>query len=102
MKTRTLLALAGGAVLAAILLIVVWRSRVPRFHNDPALQAVLNGITNDYRQVIVLVDGADALEPALRARSIAAARMIFHRKHNALEELGRRIDADGIQQLIRY
>jgi hypothetical protein len=88
MKPRTVVAVSAGAVLA-VLLFFVWRWRETRIPYDPALQAALSGITNDYRQVIVLVEGA-------------ASRMIFFRKQNALEELGRTLTPKGVQQLIRY
>jgi peptidoglycan/xylan/chitin deacetylase (PgdA/CDA1 family)/tetratricopeptide (TPR) repeat protein len=92
----------SAGVALAVLLFLVWRWREARLSYDPALQAALNGITNDYRQVIVLVEGADAIDAATRARSIAAGRMIFFRKQNALEELGRTLTPNGIRQLIRY
>jgi hypothetical protein len=92
----------SAGVALAVLLFLVWRWREARVPYDPALRAALSGITNDYRQVIVLVEGADALDAATRARSIAAGRMIFFRKQNALEELSRTLTPNGIRQLIRY
>lgn len=86
------------------------------YRPDPALQASLDGITQDFRRIIVLVDGSDALEDTLRARSIAAGRLIFYRKHQALDEVTANLGAqyrsaaasrfrrggDGVRQLLQY
>jgi len=93
MKTRTLL-LSAGAVLLAIAAVAIWRWRQPGARIDPALEAALNNIISDYRKIIVLVEDADTLDAAARARSLAAGRVLFWRKQNALEEISRRLLAD--------
>jgi peptidoglycan/xylan/chitin deacetylase (PgdA/CDA1 family)/TolA-binding protein len=106
--------LASGAVLVAALWFWWWRE--PAFHFDPSLNTALNGIVRDYRQVIVLVDGADMLDAAAHARAIAAGRILFWRKQNVLEDTGRRLteeyqqaersrfrrNANGVRQFIEY
>jgi peptidoglycan/xylan/chitin deacetylase (PgdA/CDA1 family)/tetratricopeptide (TPR) repeat protein len=104
------------AVAAAVALFLV-RPHLPAgFRSDPALQASLDGITQDFRKIIVLVDGAGTLDEATHARAIAAGQMIFWRKHHALEDVTAslsaqyrdaaharfRTGADGVRQLLQY
>ncbi|HEV2446944.1 MAG TPA: polysaccharide deacetylase family protein, partial [Candidatus Sulfopaludibacter sp.] len=106
-----------AALAVAVLLFFVHPVRFPqRFRQDAALQSALDGITQDFRRIIVLVDGADALDDGLRARSIAAGRMIFWRKHQALDEVTANLStqyrqaaqvrfrkgADGVRQFLQY
>ena len=78
----------------------------PRFHSDAALDASLRSVTEDFRQIIVLMDGAENLDEATRARCLNAGRQIFYRKQRAIEDLkeklaGRR-NQNAIRQLIQY
>jgi len=74
---------------------------------DKALHAALAGVVDDYRKIIVLMDGSDALDAGERARCEAAGHAIFWRKHRALDELAARFaERSGrdarIRQLIGY
>jgi peptidoglycan/xylan/chitin deacetylase (PgdA/CDA1 family)/tetratricopeptide (TPR) repeat protein len=97
-------------VLAAVasLLFLVQPARFRTFRNDDALQASLNGVTDQYRKIIVLMDDADALDDAARARATAAGRILYWQKQHALEEIGARLsgggtrNTDGIRQVVRY
>ncbi|MGD0500896.1 MAG: polysaccharide deacetylase family protein [Bryobacteraceae bacterium] len=117
MKPRTIAILAAALALGVATLWIGLRPRRQEpFQRDPALATALESITSDYRKIIVLVDGADSLDDATRARSIAAGRVLFWRKHQALEEIaaklaeqyrqfaasGFRRGADGIRQLLQY
>ena len=55
MKYKRLVILAAGLAGIAALLFFVRPSRflLPGFQPDPALQSALNGITEDYRKIIV-------------------------------------------------
>lgn len=89
--------LAGGVFLFL-------QSRPEVFRQDTALQKTLDGITDDYRKIIVLVDGSETLDEAARTRAIAAGRLLFWRKHQALDDLTARLQQSpgGIKQLIHY
>jgi peptidoglycan/xylan/chitin deacetylase (PgdA/CDA1 family) len=91
------LLLTGGACL-------LLQSPPETFHRDTALKTVLEEITDDYRKIIVLVDGAEALDPAAQARATAAGRILFYRKHQALNELSAKLEQspDAVRQLIYY
>jgi 16S rRNA (guanine966-N2)-methyltransferase len=65
------------AVAAAAWWLFVARSAIP---HDKDLEAALNGIAADYRRVIVLMDGADTLDEATRARIIETAIRIFGKR----------------------
>jgi hypothetical protein len=52
----------AAAVLIAFGVIAFWRWRQPAFTFDPSLEATLNGITRDYRQIIAVVEAADTLD----------------------------------------
>lgn len=84
MKYKTLVILAAGLAGIAALLFFVRPSRFlqPRLQADTALQAALDGITGDYREIIVLMDGADGLDDATRERCLAAGRQIL--RHGAV------------------
>jgi len=93
-------------ILAAVLLAAVaegifwfWVSR----RDDPAVKVALQSVTDDYRRIIVLVDGNDTLDDATRARTVAAGRLIFYRKQQALNDLTQKLDTNrGVRQLVRY
>src|SRR5579883_1003603 len=93
--------LAGALVVlaaAALLLFALLR------RNEPELTASLDAITGDYRRIIVLMDGAESLDDALRARCVAAGRLIFYRKQQAMDRLEQELAGHPlrIRQLVRY
>jgi len=104
-KTATL---AVALVVAASLLLWVRPQRFfqPRFQADPALGAAFASITEDFRKIIVLMDGAESLDDALRARCVAAGRQIFWRKQRAIDQLDQRLSqagsGNGVRQFIQY
>src|SRR4051812_34861219 len=55
--------------------------------DDKTLRTTLSTITTDYRKIIVLMDGAEALAPTDRARAHAAGYPIFWHKRRTLEDL---------------
>src|ERR1041385_6872660 len=93
LKWKKLIALAGALVAAAWLLVWVRPQRfLPlRFQSDPTLDASFSAITDDFRKIVVLMDGSDSLDDAVRARCIFAGRQIFWRKQRAVEELKGRL-----------
>jgi peptidoglycan/xylan/chitin deacetylase (PgdA/CDA1 family)/tetratricopeptide (TPR) repeat protein len=98
------LAAALGAVLVVSL--AVWGLRLarPAIPHDQQLERTLDGIADDYRKVIVLMEGAEELDAAVRARSVAAGRMLFWQKQRAIEEMGGRLaaDAGAVRQFSAY
>jgi peptidoglycan/xylan/chitin deacetylase (PgdA/CDA1 family)/uncharacterized caspase-like protein/Flp pilus assembly protein TadD len=103
MNRKTLIVLAAGLVAIAALLFFRWPSR--QFRPDPALEASLNNVVADYRKIIVLMDGADSLDEATRARYTLVGRMLFYRKQQNLGEIGAKLAArrsEGIRQLIQF
>jgi hypothetical protein len=81
----------------------VWYS-LTRYRDDASVDAKLETVTNDYRRILVLMDGADSLDEATRKRCRGAARRIFFQKQQAIEELGREIagQPNKVGQVIRY
>jgi peptidoglycan/xylan/chitin deacetylase (PgdA/CDA1 family)/tetratricopeptide (TPR) repeat protein len=110
MRRKTIVLLAVGLAAVASLLFLVRPSRFPfqPVRTDPALQASLNGVTDAYRKIIVLMDDADTLDDATRARATAAGRILYWQKQHALEEIGTTLsgsgsrNTDGIRQVVRY
>src|SRR5215469_1510886 len=104
MNTKTIIASIALVLLLAGGVYLFLESQPQAFRRDAALQGSLDGITQDYRRIIVLVDGSESLDPAAKARAIGAGRILFWRKHQALDELEAKLrqSQDGIQQLIRY
>jgi peptidoglycan/xylan/chitin deacetylase (PgdA/CDA1 family)/tetratricopeptide (TPR) repeat protein len=93
--------LLAGGVLAATIWAAVWLWTARR--DDASVTASLQSVTDDYRRIIVLVDGNDTLDDATRARTIAAGRILFYRKQQALTDLAARLDRGrGVKQLIAY
>src|SRR6516164_5159807 len=98
------------AALVAMASLAMWvrpqRYLRPRFQPDAALDGAFRSVTTDYRQIIVLMDGAEALDDAARERCRNAGRQIFFRKQQAIEglkqKLGARGGENGIRQLIHY
>jgi len=94
---------AGAGALVLIAAAWLWLARRGTAH-DPALEAALDGITGSYRKVIVLMDGAEALDEVARARATAAGRILFYQRQHALEELRGRLEgnAAATRQFIEY
>ena len=104
---RILIAAAALAAVACLLFLGrPSRFREAGFRADAALQASLDGVRDDYRRIIVLMDGADTLDDNTRAQATAAGRLLFWRKQHALQEIGGKLgdgkNPDGIRQLIHY
>ncbi|HVY92588.1 MAG TPA: polysaccharide deacetylase family protein, partial [Bryobacteraceae bacterium] len=83
--------------------IAVWYS-VDRYREDKTVTARLETITKDYRQILILMDGADALDESMRARCRAVGRRIFWEKQQMAAELARDIAGQPrkIDQAISY
>jgi peptidoglycan/xylan/chitin deacetylase (PgdA/CDA1 family)/tetratricopeptide (TPR) repeat protein len=106
MRRKTIVLLALGLAAIASLLFLV---RPSTFHrDDPALQTSLSSVTDAYRNIIVLMDDAEALDAATRARTTAIGRVLYFQKQHTLEEIGTQLsgngrrNANGIRQLVRY
>lgn len=108
MRRKTIVILTAALAAVACLLFFVRPSRFlpPSFRPDPALQGSLDGVRDDYRKIIVLMDGADALDEQTHARAVAAGRLLFFRKQHALEEIGAQLSGgkndNGVRQLVHY
>ena len=117
MKSKTLVAIGAALALGATALVwFLMRSYQAPFRIDPELTVSLHEITDDYRKIIVLVDGADALDEASRSRSITAGRILFQRKQEALDRVTHKIteqfhqaaatnfrrDTEGFRQFVQY
>ncbi|HWC97749.1 MAG TPA: polysaccharide deacetylase family protein [Candidatus Sulfopaludibacter sp.] len=103
--------LAAGVVTVTIacLLLLIQPLRRMAFRQDPALAASLQSVTDNYRKIIILVDGSEELDGATRARAIAAGRILFWTNHRTIDELAGRFTTeyqqrktDGIRQLLEY
>ncbi len=111
-----ILGILGAAVVAAAGLWLLLRPFTGPFHEDAALEASLNGIVDDFRKTILLVDGMESLDDAKQARCRTAGLMLYWRKQEALDGLSRRLaddyrqaaqsrfrsHTDSIRQVIRY
>lgn len=72
-KKYAIPAIAAAVALAAARLFLIRPVHFQRgFHADPKLQSSLDGIMQDFRKIIVLIDGAESLDEAARTRSIAS------------------------------
>lgn len=97
MRRKLLAALALAAVAEAAFWF--WAAR----RDDPALTVALRSVTDDYRRIIVLIDGSDSLDNSTRDRAVAAGRVLFYRKHQTLADLGKKLDSSrGVRQLLHY
>src|SRR5215831_5214787 len=107
-RTAKLIALSAALIAAACLLLWVHPPGFLQrgFRADPALDATLRSVTDDFRRIIVLMDGAESLDDALRARCTAAGRQVFWRKQHAMEELSRKLtgprNQNAVRQFIQY
>jgi peptidoglycan/xylan/chitin deacetylase (PgdA/CDA1 family)/tetratricopeptide (TPR) repeat protein len=103
MKRKTIV-LLSGIVAIAVVLFFFWPTRT---RHDQALQTALAGILNDYRKIIVLMDGADRLDETTHARCVTTGQVLFWRKQRSLRDLAANL-SDGagfqarVEQLIRY
>lgn len=108
-KTIWILAVLLGLNVAA----GIWFFGRPRYQpgasDDRALAGALNGITDDYRRVIVLMEGAENLDDATRARCLSAGKQIFFHKEHALNDVARKLteardagNMDSLHQVARY
>jgi hypothetical protein len=82
MKWKTIVLLFGIVVIAAVFFFF-WPTRT---RQDQALQTALAGILNDYRKIIVLMDGAGTLDEATHARCITTGQVLFWRKQRSLRK----------------
>ncbi|PWT85931.1 MAG: polysaccharide deacetylase, partial [Proteobacteria bacterium] len=98
MKLKLTAAIALAAAAAGAILFFLWR------REDPSLAAALRDATSDYRRIIVLMDGAESLDDATRARAIAAGRLLFSHKRQALNEVAQKLDRSSraLRQVDRY
>lgn len=83
--------------------IAVWYS-VDHYRDDGSITAQLDAITNRYRRILILMDGAEALDEATRSRCRTAGRRIFWEKQQATDTLAREIAGQPkkVAQVIRY
>lgn len=98
MRRKILAGAALAAVAAGILLVALLR------RDEPSLNTALDGVTADYRRIIVLMDGVESLDEALRSRCLSAGKVLFFRKQRAIGELEQRLSGHPlrIRQLVRY
>jgi peptidoglycan/xylan/chitin deacetylase (PgdA/CDA1 family)/uncharacterized caspase-like protein len=108
LKTKYLVAGALTAAIASLLLFIQPLRRMT-LRQDPALATDLQSVTDNYRRIIILVDGASDLDDVTRARSIAAGRILFWNNHHALDQLTARFTSEylqrktsGLRQLLQY
>lgn len=102
MKRKTIATL-GGVLAVALAAWWLWLAR-PTAPHDKDLEAALNGTADDFRKVIVLMDGADSLDEVTRTRCIAAGRQLFFQKQHALAQTGARLAGNSarIRQFVNY
>jgi len=98
-------AIAAIPVLLALGLFFYFWQRLPR--QDPAIQSAMATVVDNYRKIIVLMDGADDLDEATRTRCTEAGRVLFFQKQRGAQELTQKmLEPVGrearIGQLIRY
>jgi peptidoglycan/xylan/chitin deacetylase (PgdA/CDA1 family)/tetratricopeptide (TPR) repeat protein len=98
MRRKILAGSLLAAVAAGLLLVAVLR------RDDPSLASGLNGITDDYRRIIVLMNGVESLDDAVRARCLSAGKILFFHKQHSIDELQQRLSGHPlrIRQLVRY
>ena len=92
---------AGAAIVALLIAGVLWQLR---YREDRGLAAALDAATDDYRRIIVLMDGVEGLDEPVRSRCIALGRVLFWRKRQTLDDIGRQLagNAGGATQLAHY
>jgi peptidoglycan/xylan/chitin deacetylase (PgdA/CDA1 family)/uncharacterized caspase-like protein len=89
-----------AVIVASIAGWLSWRGA----HEDKQLHAKLEAVTDDYRRIILLMDGADALDPAVRARCRTVGRRIFWDKQTAIEDISRALveKPARLRQVVAY
>jgi hypothetical protein len=108
LKWKKLITFAAALVAGAALLLWVKPQRFlpSRYKPDPALNAQFGAMADDYRKIIVLMDGADSLDEPFRARCLSAGRQIFWRKTRAIAQLNQRLagsrNESAVRQLLDY
>jgi peptidoglycan/xylan/chitin deacetylase (PgdA/CDA1 family)/uncharacterized caspase-like protein len=108
LRWKDLIVLAATLIVIAVLLIWVQPQRLFQipFQPDPALDASFRSLTDDFRKIIVLMDGADTLDDAARNRCLSAGRQIFWRKQHTIEQLNQTLagsrNSNAIRQLVQY
>src|SRR6185369_10359069 len=70
------------------------RSSTPVLPEDPAIRSSLESVTNNFRKIIVLMDGAQDLGEAALARCRTTGRRIFYAKQEAMDDLATRLKDD--------
>jgi peptidoglycan/xylan/chitin deacetylase (PgdA/CDA1 family)/uncharacterized caspase-like protein len=101
-----LLVLATAVVVAGVAVFFYTRSQPPA--DDPALESSLRTVAADFRRIIVLMDGAESLPDAERARCRSAGRRIFFSKQQQLAEIAADLTADyrgrgwRVRQFLRW
>jgi peptidoglycan/xylan/chitin deacetylase (PgdA/CDA1 family)/uncharacterized caspase-like protein len=87
------------ACVAALAWYVWWVRR-----DDPGLTASLNSLVNDYRRIIVLMEGVDALDESGRARARGVGRRIFWNKQETVERLTGHLRENkySVRQTVRF
>ncbi len=75
-----------------------------RVQPDPAVAASLQSVTLAYRKIIILMDGAAALDDLTRARCRTAGRILFDEKQQALARLESAATGNAAvsRQILRY
>lgn len=102
MRRKTLIFLVAAVATIGVLFFYFWQNR-----GDPTVIAALSDIVKDYQRIIVLMDGAETLDEATRARCDAAGHVLFWEKHRALDELTAKLAQPAgrrgrIRQLVRF
>src|SRR5260370_14480885 len=97
MKWKTI-ALLSGTIAVTVLLIFFWRARTGQ---DQPLQTALDGIVNDYRKIIVLMDGSGTLDETTRARCVATGQTLFWRKQRSLRDAEAHVEARAVSVPVR-
>jgi peptidoglycan/xylan/chitin deacetylase (PgdA/CDA1 family)/uncharacterized caspase-like protein/Flp pilus assembly protein TadD len=98
-----LLVLAAASISAVAALLYFLRP--PR--QDRAIQTSLSSVVDDYRKIIVLMDGADALDETAHARCNLAGQALFWHKQRALDHIAATFEEPStralhVRLLVRY
>src|SRR5215471_10810166 len=104
LRWKDLLVLAATLIVIAVMLMIVQPQRLlqSRYQPDPAFDALLRSVTTDFRKIIVLMDGAENLNEAVRARCVSAGRQIFWHKQQTIAQIQQKLSANATRQLIQY
>lgn len=109
MKPKHIVIAGVVAVACGLLVYLGWLRQHNQLRVDPALQSSLDSVLRDYRKIIVLMDGEEALDDQTRSRCLLAGRKLFHDKQQTLEQITDRLtsdyhrkNTDSIRQLTSY